>query len=384
MSEVQNKRAEAIERIRQAAHRLRRLELVLALASLLVGAAYLAVMIAWGSTALRSFVAREGRAGPVAVVFWYLLLFTLIYNIVHFPVAFLRGYVVERRFRLSRQRLRRWLWSEAKKYFLSALFVVALGQVFYLFLRRFEGTWWFWAWLAYLVFGLVIGRYGARILLPLFYKREELDDDALKDRMRELFSRAGFTVSDVKRIIVGQDTRKANAAVTGLGSTREVLLSDTILELLEPGEIEAVTAHELAHIKSRHGEIMLVAGAAVSFAGFALAAGALNLSAEALGLDGISDVAGFPLIVLTFAGLFLVVSPLLNYLSRTLEWSADIWAARFTGKAQMLADAIEKLAANNLAEMDPPRYWQVLFSSHPAPASRASTLRNIAEKSAGR
>ena len=382
MEEKQNERGDYIERLEKAARSLRRQELFLAFVSLFVGAAYLAVMIAWGSPALRRFVERPTGSSPWAVVFWYLLLFTLLYNIVHFPVAWLRGYVVERRFRLSKQRFGRWLWSQVKKYLLSAALVVALGEAMYFFLRHFEKTWWFWAWIAYLFFGLVLNRYGARAILPLFYKRAELDDDALKDRLRALVERAGYRVAAVKRIIVGADTRKANAAVTGLGSTKEVLVSDTALELLEPGEIEAVLAHEIAHMKRRHGEIMLVVGAALSFAGFVLAAGVLNLSTSALGLTGVSDVAGFPLIVLVFACLFLLVSPLLNYLSRTLEWHADAWGARFLGDPGKLASAVEKLAANNLAEKDQPRYYEILFASHPSPGRRAAHLRRMAQRPA--
>lgn len=380
MEERQQDNGEFIERLEQAAKSLRRQELFMAFVSLFVGAAYLAVMIAWGSAALRRFVERPGGSSQWAIVFWYLLFFTLLYNLVHFPVAYYRGYVVERRFRLSKQRLRRWLWAEFKKYVVSAGLVVVVGQCMYFFLRHFDKTWWFWAWLAYLVFGLLLNRYGARVLLPLFYKREELDDEALKERLRSLVERAGYRVAAIKRVIVGADTRKANAAVTGLGSTKEILVSDTLLAILDAGEIEAVLAHEVAHLKRHHGELMLVVGTAVSFVGFVLAAGVLNLSTTALGLSGVSDVAGFPLVVLAFAGLFLVLSPFLNYISRTLEWSADMWGAHFLGAPERLARAIEKLAANNLTEKDQPRYWEILFASHPSPARRIAYLRGLAER----
>lgn len=380
MEEKQHDGGELIERIEKAAKSLRRQELFLAFVSLFVGAAYLAVMMAWGSAALRRFVERPGGSSQWAIVFWYLLFFTLLYNLAHFPVAYLRGYVVERRFRLSKQRLRRWVWSEVKKYLVSAGLVVAVGECMYFFLRHFEKTWWFWAWLAYLFFGLLLNRYGARVLLPLFHKREELDDEALKERLRSLVERAGYKVAAIKRIIVGADTRKANAAVTGLGSTKEILVSDTLLSILEPGEVEAVLAHEIAHIKRHHGEIILVVGTAVSFVGFVLAAGSLNLSTKALGLSGVSDVAGFPLVVLVFACLFLAVSPFLNYISRTLEWSADMWGGHFLGAPEKLATAIEKLAANNLIERDRPRYWELLFASHPSPGRRAAYLRKLAER----
>ncbi len=363
--------------VEKAAKSLRRQELFLALVSLVVGAGYLVAMILWGSVRLRDGVGSETSSQWI-VVLWYILFFTLAYDVIHFPVSFLRGYVVEKRFRLSKQRFRRWLWAEVKKYIVSALFIVFLGELLYVFLRRCEGTWWFWAWLAYLVVGLVLKRYGARVILPVFYKREDLDDKVLEDRLKALVERAGFQAGSIKRIILAKDTHRANAAVTGLGHSKEILVSDTLIGNLSNDEIEGVVAHELAHAKNFHGEILLVIAALVSFIAFVLAAGILNLSSKALGIERISDVAGFPLIVLVFAGLYLVLSPFVNGLSREMERAADLWAARFTGAPQALATALEKIAATNLVQRTQPRYYEILFASHPSIARRVAYLKRAA------
>jgi STE24 endopeptidase len=119
---------------------------------------------------------------------------------------------------------------------------------------------------------------------------------------------------------------------------------------------------------------------AISFIGFALAAGVLALVARHLGLSGVADVAGFPLIVLVFAGLFFLMSPPLNYISRQMERAADLWVARFTGRPEALASALEKLAATNLAERDQPWLYEIIFSSHPSPGKRVAYLRKAAAK----
>lgn len=377
MVEKPRTKEELLGSLEQTARRLRRLRLLLALVSLVVGAGYLAVMVAWGSVRLRGFV---GEHGPWGLVFWYLLFFTLIYNLVHFPVSFLRGWVLPRRFGLSRRTFGRWLLSEIKKYLVSTALVVLLGEFLYVFLRRWEATWWFWTWLLYLVFGLVISRYGSRVILPLFYKREPLDDDPLKERLASLVARAGFKAKSVTRIVLSKDTRRANAAVAGLGASKEILVSDTLLGILAPEEIEAVVAHELADAKRLHSEIILIAGAVISFLGFFLAAAVLGASSDAMGLLKISDVAGFPLVVLVLAGLYLVMTPAINYLSRELERAADLWAARFTGAGETLATALEKLAANNLTEKSQPKYFELLFSSHPSIAARVAYLRKPAPR----
>jgi len=377
MDEKPRTNDEIVAALERAARSLRRQEVLLAIASFLVGLGYIVVMLAGFSAKLRDFV--TGPRTPVwAVTCWYLFLFAFLYNVVHLPVSFLRGYVVEKRFRLSTQRFRRWLWSQVKKTFVAALLVVAVGSAVYYFLARFEKTWWLWAWAVYLVFGLILNRFGGKVILPIFYKRGDIHDLDLKQGIEELVTRAGFEVEAVKRIILEKDTRRANAAVLGLGRAKEILVSDTLLAALAAEEIEAVIAHELGHLKRRHGEWSFVLGMVISFLGFIIAAGVLRGAAPELGLDGVSDVAGFPLIVLVFTGLFLVLSPVLNYISRQTESAADLWAARFTGRPESLVSALEKIAATNLAEKDHPWLYEVLFSSHPSLAKRTKALRKLA------
>ena len=366
--------AEVLAAIEKAARSLRRQEVALGILSFVVGLGYLLVMLSGYSVSLRNFVTGP-RSPAWFVVASYLILFTVIYDLVHFPVSYLREYVVERRFRLSKQRFRRWLWSQAKKVFVSTLLLVGLGEVIYYFLSRFEKSWWLWAWAVYLFFGLILSRFGARVILPLFYKRAEIEDLELTSRIEHLVTRAGFEVESVKRIILEKDTRRANAAVVGLGNSKEILISDTLISGLTHEEIEAVVAHELGHLKSRHGEWYFALGMVVSFIGFALAAGVLELSAKRLGFSGVKDVAGFPLFLLVFAGLFLVLSPFLNSVLRRMEKAADLWVGRFTGNPLALASALEKLSATNLVERNQPWLYEVLFSSHPSPGKRIAYLR---------
>jgi len=377
VEEKQLSKEEFLKRLDRAARSLRRQELFLGLLSFLVGLGYLIVMLTWGSIRLRGFVTRPDYSQSV-IVLWYLLFFTIMYHLVHFPISFVRGYVIQKRFRLSTQRFRRWLWADFKKLMVSTGLVVFLGEFLYLFLRRFPETWWAIAWVGYVIFSLLLNRYGARVLLPIFYKRADLENDELRRRIESVVERAGFTVEGVKRIILEKDTRRANAAVVGLGSSKEILVSDTLISNLTPEEIEAVVAHELGHLKSHHGEALFAVGALISMFGFTLAGGVLKLSAATLGLQGIWDVAGFPLIILVFSGLYLAVTPPLNYISRRMERSADLWAARFVGSPSTLASALEKLAATNLSEREQPRYYEIIFSSHPSIARRVEYLRKTA------
>ena len=64
--------------------------------------------------------------------------------------------------------------------------------------------------------------------------------------------RAGTRVRGVYRWKLSEKSKKANAALTGLGSTRRIILADTLLDNYTPDEIEAVLAHELGHHVHRH------------------------------------------------------------------------------------------------------------------------------------
>jgi STE24 endopeptidase len=371
-----DKRRDALAKIERAAASLRRQEMALAALSFAVGLAYLLLMLSSGSVRLREFVAREGvNQSQWAVVAWYLLFFTLIYHALHFPISLLRGYVVERRFQLSRQRLRRWLWAHAKKVMVSTALVILLGEFMYLFLRLFDKRWWVAAWAGYIVFGLALSRFGSRVLLPIFYKREDLPDGPLRNRIQALVTRAGFHVSGVKRIILAKDTRKANAAVVGIGRSKEILVSDTLAQALSPEEVEAVVAHEIAHLKMRHTEILFAVGVGLSFLAFALAGGVLQTQAPDLGLRGPSDVAGFPLVILVFSALYLLVTPPLNWFSRQLERASDIWSARYLGSPAPLISGLEKLALTNLAERRQPGWYEAIFASHPSIGRRVDYLK---------
>jgi len=379
MQEERRTDAEILDAVERAARKLRNQEILLAIASFAVGLGYLVVMLAGRSADLRDFVTRPG-AGQWEIVGWYLFLFTLIYNVVHLPVSFLRGYVIEKRFRLSQQRFRRWLWSQAKRFLVSALMIVALGEAVYFFLRFFDKGWWFWAWLLYLVFGLLLARYASRVLIPLFYKKAEIENAEVVDHVERIVDKAGFELKSVKCLILEKDTRRANAAVLGMGAAKEILLSDTLLATLGPAEIEAVVAHEIGHLRRHHREMLFGAGMVVSFVAFVFAAGALEMSKGALEIADVYDVAGFPLIVLVFSGLFLMVTPVLNYISRIMEHEADVWAFNLTGDVDALATALDKLAAANLAERNQPWLYEILFSTHPSPANRIEYMKEAAKR----
>jgi len=203
------------------------------------------------------------------------------------------------------------------------------------------------------------------LLLPLFYKLTPLRNETLRARLVGLATRAGSDVLGVYEWHLGDRTRRANAALVGLGRNRRILVSDTLLAEYSDDEIEAVLAHELGHHVHRDLWAAVAYEAALIFAGFYAADRALAWFGPAMGLDGPADVAGLPLLLVASGLVSLVFVPVANALSRSHERRADRFALALTGRPAAFVSAMRRLSAQNLAEEAPSRLVRILFHSHP-------------------
>jgi STE24 endopeptidase len=160
-------------------------------------------------------------------------------------------------------------------------------------------------------------------------------------------------------------TSRANAALTGIGRTRRIILSDTLLSDYKPEEVEAVLAHEMAHHVHRDIWKGLAVDAAAGLLALVAADAALRAAAEPAGLTGLSDPAGLPVAVLAMTAAAWLVSPVKNAVSRALERRADRAALDLTGNADAFVSAMRRLGARNLAEASPSLLTRLFFHTHP-------------------
>jgi len=295
----------------------------------------------------------------------YVAVFSVCYYVVFFPLHLYADLFLERRFGLSKLRLGGWAVREAKRVVLSAGFGLLLIEGLYAVLRSMPAVWPLVATAGWVIVSIVLVRIFPTVLLPLFYKTIPLQDDELVQRLTDLCRCVGLSVVGVFRVNLGVETRKANAALAGLGRTRRVLLSDTLLEHFAPEEIETVLAHELGHQRYRHITQMLVISAIGTWLAFSVVALTSAWWVQRWGLRGLDDLAGFPMLMLSLSVIGLVGLPLQNALSRHFEWQADRFAVSTTTRAQAFASALKKLGQLNLADPNPPRWIAWLFYDHP-------------------
>ena len=364
-------------------HRLKRRASVVSVVS---SVALLSALFATGaSAALRAAAERLGAGAspalhPFLVVLIYVVFLTVLNEAVGVPLAFYSGYFLEHRYDLSKQTIGGWLADQAKSFGIGILLGAGAAELVYALIRAYPAQWWIPAAAAFTVVIVVLTNLAPVVLLPLFYPVKPLDRDALRARLLALADRAGARVLGAYEWGLGAKTKKANAALAGLGSTRRILVSDTMLAEYSDEEIEVVLAHELAH--HVHGDIWkgIVFESALVLAGFYAAAAALAAAVGRAGVRGVDDPAGLPLLLLAAGAVSLVAVPAGHAISRAFERRADRFALDLTGNPAAFISAMRRLGAQNLAEEHPSRVVQWLFYSHPPMrdriASAQSRIRN--------
>jgi Zn-dependent protease with chaperone function len=315
-------------------------------------------------------------AAAAAVVF-YVAGLTAIAEIVSLPLAFYSSFVIERRYGLSNESFGGWLKDQAKSFAIGLVLGAGAASVIYFFIRLAPEGWWLpvGAVFALVIVGLT--NLAPVLLLPLFYTLKPIGRESLRVRLVAMAERAGARVLGVYEWGLAEKTKKANAALTGIGSTRRILVSDTMLAEYSEDEIEVVMAHELAH--HVHGDIWkgIVFESALILVGFFAAAKVLSFAIGPLRLAGPDDVAGLPLLLLAAGAVSLVMLPAAHAISRAHERRADRFALQLTKNPGAFVSAMRRLGAQNLAEEDPSKLVQWLFHSHPPIRERIAAAQSF-------
>ncbi len=338
-----------------------------------LGLGLLIVLLATGWTGtLRDLAYRGASQNYTLAVFLYVLVLMLISKAIGLPLDYY-GFRLEHRFHLSNQRLRSWLWDEFKGMLVGLLLATVVVELIYSLLRHVPQHWWLIAWAVFLGLIVLLAQLAPVVLFPIFYKFEPLENEELKRRLIVLSERAGTRVRGVYRWHLSEKSKKANAALTGLGATRRIILADTLLDNYSDDEIEAVLAHELGHHVHRHILKSILVQAGITFVGFWLANEVLRYAVERRHLfETLSDFANFPLLILVSTVLSFLLMPALNAYSRFNERQADRYCFESVASLEPFISSMNKLAEQNLAEKEPARWVEWFFHSHPAIAKRVA------------
>jgi len=358
--------------------RYNRIQRWLSLSDTVIGFALLVVLLVTGWTGrLRDWSYLGAHQHYFLAVFLYVAMFSVIAKLLSSPFDVI-GFRLERQYHLSNQKLRSWLWDECKGWLLSLVLGAIMVEIIYSIIRIAPQRWWIIAWAVFIGLFLLLAQLAPVVLMPIFYKFEPLANDSLRERLTRLGERAGTRVRGVYEWKLSEKSNKANAALTGLGSTRRIILADTLLEKYSDDEIEAVLAHELGHHVHKHILKGILTQVAITFFGFWL----INVVLRFVLAKDWFPALNLPLIVLVATILGLLLMPALNAISRHHERQADRYAWENTPAIEPFITAMQKLADQNLAEREPAKWIEFLFHSHPSIGKRVAAAQAWASKRA--
>ena len=337
------------------------------------------LVFSW-SISLRNWLIERGTLfmNPWILVLVFVFIFGGIYFLIDLPLSYYSGFILPHRFDQSTQTLKDWIIDQIKGMLVGAPIGLILLELLYLALRVTGNLWWLWAVGGLLVFNVLLSNLAPVLIMPIFNKFVPLGEENkdLAERLLKLADRAHTKVRGVYKFDMSRRTKSANAALTGIGNTRRIVLGDTLINEFTSDEIETVLAHELGHQVHRDILLLITFGTLSTLIGFYLASLAMGWSVNFFGFTSVSDVAAFPALGLILGIYGFLTSPIDNAISRWRERLADQYALQSTGMNEAFASAFVRLANQNLGEVDPEKWVVFMFYSHPPLADRIDRAKN--------
>ncbi|APV45421.1 Ste24 endopeptidase [Dehalogenimonas formicexedens] len=331
-------------------------------------------------TPLSETIAR-GISGaiPVAAAL-YLIILMVAYDVLTLPISYTTGYRLPKEYGLLHQTASGWVSDHFKSLAMGIGFGAVAVAVMFLLLEHMPGWWWLVAWGLLLAITLVMTVLAPIIFIPLFYKMRPIDEGELKDRLNALAAKAGVKVSGIYIIEFSQKTSLANAAVMGLGRTKRIVISDTLINAYTPDEIDVVMAHELGH--QRNGDVWRLFGfQSVIYLGvFWLASALYAFWVQQTDYVNQSDPAALPLFLFCLTVTAAPSLGLQSWFSRRVEGGADAFALRLTGESDVFISAMTKLTDQNLGESRPSSFLERLGQDHPSYIDRVKMAEAFGAK----
>lgn len=364
----------------QKSKQYEKISLVLSIFSTLLSIIVLVLFVVSGYSAELRNAVSAWFENPYLQLLIFLAIIAGAYSVISFPISYVSDFWLEHHFELSNQTFLNWIWDKTKGFLVGLVLGVPLILVFYFFLLNYPQTWWFWIATVLFFFSVFIGKIAPNYIFPLFYKFEKLNDEHLVARMQELAKKGNFALEGLYRFNMSKTTKKANAAFTGLGKSKRIILGDTLLDKFNTDEIESVFAHEVGHYVHKHIIQGIVIGTISSYASLFIAHWLYAGVVSKYEFSGVADLAALPVLSLIVTIISLITAPLSNALSRFNERQADRYALTHSTNPSAFIDALKKLSESNLSNPAPHPLVEFLFHSHPSVDKRVRFAENILSK----
>ena len=315
-------------------------------------------------------------SGNFFILAAYFFIIYVVYYILSFPLNFYHGFILDHRFKLSRQNLKGWFGDQVKSGIIFYIIGLILFEVFSVLLSSQPNNWWWVISLFWIFLSFVLAKLTPVLIIPLFFKYKKISNEDLRQRIIKLAGKMNLKILDVFEINLSSKTEKGNAALVGFGNTRRVILGDTLKDRYVPEEIEVILAHEFAHQKLGHLFKLILSGSISTVFCFYLIYKTSPWVLDFFGLNSLNDIAALPVVFIYLILLGAALQPWSNFLSRKFEIEADRMAISITGLNDAFISTMDKLAAQNLADRNPGFLIKFFFFDHPPIEERIKLARS--------
>ena len=344
-----------------------------------------ALLLGWtllgGIDLLNRAIVNSGLTAYGSLVPQLVLLaaFGLISGLLDLPFTLYKTFRLEERFGFNKMTFKLWLVDLVKSTVVGIVVGLPIVALILWLMGSAGSLWWLWTWVVWMGFNLLVLVLFPTVIAPLFNKFKPLDDKALKARVTALMQRCGFAAKGLFVMDGSKRSAHANAYFTGFGASKRVVFYDTLLQQLNPAEVDAVLAHELGHFKHKHIIKRIAVMFAMSLAGFALLGW---LSSQVWFYTGLgvrpnlldaNNALALLLFLLVVPLLSFFVSPLMAQLSRQQEFEADAYAVAQTN-GRDLQSALLKLYKDNASTLTPDPVFVKFYYSHPPASERLGRM----------
>ena len=299
----------------------------------------------------------------------------VIMTLLDLPFSLYHTFVVEERFGFNRSTPTVFFADLLKSALLLAVIGGPLIALALWIMETSGGLWWLYVWAVWMAFTLIMFWAYPAVIAPLFNKFSPLDNEALKQRIQTLMDKCGFRSKGIFVMDGSKRSGHGNAYFTGFGNNKRIVFFDTLLDSLEPAEVEAVLAHELGHFKLKHIQKRLLSTFALSLAALALLgwlAGA-NWFYQGLGVSQPSSWMALMLFMLAMPVFTFFLQPLMSLLSRKHEFEADAYAVQQSSGTDLI-HALVKMYRENASTLTPDPLYSAFHDSHPPAPVRISHI----------
>ena len=331
---------------------------------------WLLLKFGW-SRRMRDLAERITRISALqAALYW--VQFIIVTYLATFPFSVYEGYFREHKYGLLNQSLGPWMRDQA----IGLIVGVILGGILVMFLfgivRRLGKNWWVWGSAASILFLMFVSLIAPVYILPLFNKYTKLQDARIKDPILSLARANGIPATDVYEFDASRQSNRVSANVSGFGKTQRISLNDNLLNRCTLPEIETTMGHEMGHYVLNHATKGVVMYGVVVVLGFAFLNWFINSAlarwGQNLGIRGMTDIAVLPLATICLSIYFLLMTPVSNTITRTMEFEADMYG--LNAARQPDGEANVDLLLGEYRKMDPTPLEEIIFFDHPSGRTR--------------